>query len=207
MVVFATQSELSKSTLLSCNNNCILPNINSDLFIDKNINEFRKFDLIYVGRFSPEKGIDRLENILRLIDKNPTVSICVVFDSISHIDFKILKSNFKSANIHWYEGISNDEVHKMMSSSKYLFFPSYVENYGNVLVEAVSQGAIPIVYSDTHWSTLIGKYAIDEMTIFKMIEAGKVIWDKDLSINSRKFVFDNYVKNNSLNTIFNWIEK
>ena len=207
MVVFATQSELSKSTLLSSNNNCILPNINSDLFIDKNINESRKFDLIYVGRFSPEKGIDRLENILKLINKNPVISICIVFDSISPIDFKILKSKYKSLNIHWHVGVANDEVHKMMRSSKYLFFPSYVENYGNVLVEAVSQGAIPIVYPDTHWRALLGKYAIDEITIFKMIEAGKVMWNKDLSINSRKFIFDNYVKNDSLNTIFNWIEK
>ena len=206
MIVFASESEMVKSTSNFNYKNTILPNINTFLFNPQlRLKNKRKYDLLYVGRYSPEKGIDRLFKILDVMSIKNSLSSCIIFDSISQTNLNFIRSKYENSNIKFMIGIKNQDVLKIMSESKYLFFPSYVENYGNVLVEAVSQGSIPIVFKDTHWSILIDKFSLDIDMILKKIKNNNLHWDKDLSKSVRNFVYKNYVKNNKLDLIINWI--
>ena len=203
MVVYASKSELEKTSNKFSFNYCILPNINQNLFANNFKNNIeRNIDILYVGRNSPEKGIDRLFQILEIVNKKPTISFNVIFDNIAADELKIIKKKYN--NIKFMVGVDNNSVLKIMAKSKFLFFPSYVENYGNVLVEAVSKGVIPIVYHDTHWSILIDKFGLNVGFLNKLI-SDKIIWDKKLSELIRFYVYNNYVKNNNIDVITDWI--
>ena len=94
--------------------------------------------LLYVGRFSKEKGVFQLINAFEIfIKKNKKFSLNLIGSGsqkknlINYIKYNNLKKNIFIHN--W----SND-LSKYYLNSKVLVLPSYFEGFGNVLIEALS---------------------------------------------------------------------
>ena len=135
-------------------------------FLDKKIYEFqnvqKKYDLICVSRFSKIKNIDiSLDIIENLLVKNNDLKILIVLPKtkpkgffnkeiffFEKIDRKIryLKSNKKYKNLEFvinetskkgFFPLSESEIYKYISSSKYLMLNSYREGTPRTLIEAI----------------------------------------------------------------------
>lgn len=138
--------EVSKNETLENPSSLSIPNaLDSDWFVQdiRNFNE-RNIDVLFVGRWSAEKGID---DFIALCHKLPHVS----FTAISNAPDNVTLDNLTLLN--WGD---IEQVRELMSSSKLLILPSYAEAYPTVLIEGLSQGT-PFVAS-----SLVGIKGISE---------------------------------------------
>jgi glycosyltransferase involved in cell wall biosynthesis len=119
------------------------------LFVD--INKFKKqteiynrnIDIAYIGRFSKEKGILEFLEMLELMNIRGTrYKTLIVGDGImkSYVKDVINKLDFVSL----YDWLSYDEMPKLLNNIKVIILPSYTEGLPNILIEAMSCGAVPI---------------------------------------------------------------
>ena len=63
-------------------------------------------------------------------------------------------------NVKVLSGISWSELMRLMASSHFLLMPSWFESYGNVYIEAMSQGCVPLALDNPVQRELIGPYGI-----------------------------------------------
>ena len=97
-------------------------------------------------------------------------------------------------NLNVKVAINHSDVLRIMQSSKVLFFPSYVENFGNVIVEAISCGCLPLVFDDTHWRSLIDHHASLTLSGFQdLISSYDDPYDTEMVLNAQKYVWDEYI--------------
>lgn len=120
------------------NKSIVKPNF---LFSERTKNETRKdIDLIYVGRFTEEKG---LPSIISQLKQNKALSIHLVGDGPYFESIK-LKCN-QSKHITLHGKIERDEVLKLINRSKFLIFPSiWFEGMPMTIIEAFSLG-VPVI--------------------------------------------------------------
>jgi glycosyltransferase involved in cell wall biosynthesis len=108
----------------------------------------RKIDVLYVGRFSPSKGIDLLPLICeQLVHKYPNLRMVAVGGSntdLTSIQKKIaelrLERNFE---IKGY--LPDSELEKIVEDSKIFIMPSYYEGFSIATLEAMCAGCVCIV--------------------------------------------------------------
>lgn len=164
-VVFQSKPEELSSINLPFSKSLVIGNVTKSQFLKAHSMPYmeRTTDILFVGRFSREKGIDRLMAFLHSIDNsNRCYNITLVFDSITQEQKKAVIRAAGTVNVEIFIGVDHSTLSEIYSSSRYLYFPSLVENYGNVIVEAVSHKVLPIVFTDTHWHALIDKGAYRE---------------------------------------------
>lgn len=166
LIVSATESEYNKNIIRS-SKDLILPNIILRKF--KPTTQ-RSIDILFVGRFSREKGIDRLDDLL--LSKSEKFSIVLVLagtDILTRAGLKKRYGHIKRLTILY--DMDYEELDKIYQNSKLLFFPSYKENFGNVLIEAVNNGVLPIVFNDTHWSFLSSDFGLNVENLDKILSS------------------------------------
>ena len=119
-------------------NNIVKPNFLIKNSIKKNFN--KEIDLIYVGRFTAEKGIGDIINILI---SNKSLNIHLVGDGPLFEDIKQKCSNSSHLAIHGSK--SREDTLILIKKSKYLIFPSiWYEGMPMTIIEAFSFG-IPVI--------------------------------------------------------------
>lgn len=94
--------------------------------------------LLYVGRLSAEKEIERLKPILMA---NPTARLALVGGGPHH---KHLKQHFAGLPVHMAGFLHGDELAQAYASSDIFIMPSRSETLGLVILEAMSSG-VPVV--------------------------------------------------------------
>jgi glycosyltransferase involved in cell wall biosynthesis len=94
--------------------------------------------LLYVGRLSAEKGIERLKSILLA---NPKTRLALVGDGPQHGH---LKKHFAGLPVHMAGFLHGEELAQAFASSDIFIMPSRTETFGLVILEAMSSG-IPVV--------------------------------------------------------------
>jgi glycosyltransferase involved in cell wall biosynthesis len=94
--------------------------------------------LLYVGRLSTEKGIERLKPILQAL---PNVRLALVGDGPHH---KFLQNHFADLPVHMAGFLYGDELAQAFASSDIFVMPSRTETLGLVVLEAMSSG-VPVV--------------------------------------------------------------
>lgn len=182
-------------------------NISKNTFICSNYQEehirnvkksFKRLHICYVGRHSVEKGADRLEELLEYLS-----------NSRSNVNFQVtlmIASNRKIESLEkyrrnpWltviYNGTSVD-VENLLSEANILFFPSRTENYGNALVEAVSNGLVPCITDETHWKVMLDENAAISIYELKVILSGSN-WDvsslEKKALRAQKILFQKFIK-------------
>ena len=209
LVVFQSISEKEKSLILRDCNYRIIGNI--DEFTFEQMSKKTQFeankenDLIFVGRYSPEKGIDRLLKILKILkEEKSRLKIVLIFDSLDKKQISYIRKFVIGLNCQIFINLNHEYVLNHLSKSKLIFFPSYVENYGNVLVESVIMGCIPVLYENTHWWEMYPEYCYNEEQMIKYIKSNFIFYDKVLSEKCIEYMFKNYIKNNSFKSILDF---
>lgn len=209
-IVYQTQTEKIKSEVTSLLPSCVYGNINTISYKSYALNEDhnRDIDICYVGRFSKEKGVDRLLRLLKqLVILKSKLSIVLIFDGISVLEIGQVEIYTKSLNCVILQNCDNAEVLKFFANSKVIYFPSYIENYGNTLVEAASRFAMPVVYGDTHWSDLLKNgIAISENELYTFISDGFIKYDHIRAIKFNDYVFDRYISGNDYRQVTEWLK-
>lgn len=90
--------------------------------------------LIYVGRLSAEKQVDRIKMILEAI---PNARLALVGDGPYRED---LESHFAGTNTHFVGYLHGEELGSAYASADAFVFPSRTETLGLVLLEAMAAG-------------------------------------------------------------------
>jgi glycosyltransferase involved in cell wall biosynthesis len=94
--------------------------------------------LLYVGRLSAEKDIERLKPILQAV---PTTRLALVGDGPHR---KTLENHFAGLPVHMAGFLHGDELASAYASSDIFVMPSRTETLGLVILEAMSSG-LPVV--------------------------------------------------------------
>jgi glycosyltransferase involved in cell wall biosynthesis len=98
------------------------------------------FKLIFLSRIEEKKGLDLLINALPHLTFPFTLTIAGDGDS-NYVDgLKTLaKNNGHEQSVNWL-GFQNENKFELLKSHDLLVLPSYDENFGNVVIESLSQG-------------------------------------------------------------------
>ena len=103
------------------------------------------FKLIFFSRIEEKKGLDILLNALSFVTFPYTLTIAGDGDSTYINTLKALaEKNGIAANINWV-GFKGDDKFEMLAGEDLLVLPSYDENFGNVIIESLSEGTAVLV--------------------------------------------------------------
>jgi glycosyltransferase involved in cell wall biosynthesis len=97
--------------------------------------------VLYVGRVAKEKDLDVFIEVYELMKNNPKVKFAIVgYDPY----LKELKQTYEGKII--FTGfLEGEELSKAFASADFFLFPSTTETFGNVVLEAMASGLIPLV--------------------------------------------------------------
>lgn len=141
------------SNKISVVNHCLHEAFLKDYHLEK-----KKDSFLYVGRLTPEKGI---EEILTFFKKHPELNLSIVGDG--KLEENIKQAAEKSANIIFHYKIENKEkLAQLFSSHQYFLLNSkktarWEELFGIVLIEAMAQKVIPIASNHSGPKEIIRK--------------------------------------------------
>lgn len=122
-----------------------------------NIKEIpKKNKVIYLGRIVPQKGVHDLINAWkRNINSTRNWELQIIGDSSDQNYLNILVDLSKELdNVKFLGEVYGNDKWKLISESKFLVLPSYSENFGNVVIEGMSLGTVPITTNDIPWKEL-----------------------------------------------------
>ena len=111
----------------------------------------RKPEVLVVSRFSPEKQIEKIIQIARLVDNNIVFRI---FGSLLPANRQYFNSLSKMVNLHRLENrvnlipnASSDEIVCSMSTSRVYLHAAFGEPFGISIIEAMAAGLVPVIPS------------------------------------------------------------
>jgi glycosyltransferase involved in cell wall biosynthesis len=156
----SSQESASVKTNLGNNNTTIeIPNfIEIPLLIERELSE--KKELLYLGRLHPIKAIDQL--ILALAqseifnkDSNSYLNIAGV-GTIEYTDYlkSLVCKNKLENKVSFLGQIEGLEKQRVIANSYFCILPSYSENFGNVVLEALAQSTPVIASKGCPWKIL-----------------------------------------------------
>ena len=130
--------------------------------------------LVNVARISPEKNIKYALEVLRDVKCNVQFDLYgPVYSEVYWSECKkIISSLPKNISVNYKGSLESNKVSETISQYDLLFLPTQGENFGHVILQAMSVGTPVIISNKTMWNDLQSK---------------KAGWDIPLS-ESRKFV-------------------
>ncbi len=133
--------------------------------------DLRRFDsevarsksLLYLGRIHPKKGIDQLLRAWALIqDDNPEWMLRVAGDDVGYHgstgylnDLKNLSNKLNLKRIEFLGSVYGSKKEEIYRESSIFVLPTYSENFGMTVAEALSFGLPAIVSVGAPWSGLM----------------------------------------------------
>lgn len=139
----------------------IAPNLPEKVIVQKEIIEENSsksgiFRIIFLSRISPKKNIDFALKILSKI-KDPLIfDVYGIIDDERYWDYCcfLIKNLPENISVHYKGEVVHSEVVPLMANYDLFLFPTRGENYGHVILEALSAG-LPVLISDqTPWKNL-----------------------------------------------------
>ena len=114
-----------------------------------------KYEILFVGRISRQKGLDLLVQAMQeIVSFIPEAELIVVGPPSTHEGRKIMRLLQEEIaelrlndHIHFMGGLDADQTRRMFERATVFVAPSRFESFGIVLLEAMASG-IPIVASD-----------------------------------------------------------
>lgn len=184
----------------------MIPNISNLPYVKNNNYEG---DFVFFSRISKKKG---LLELLKCIDENNLNINLDIYGYKEDIDYwrdckKIID---KQKNISYRGILKNGDLTPLKGKYTYFIFPTYNENYGHVIFEALSLGLIPLLSKGTtpfdkaiHDIVGLNFKRNSDKNIIKSITCAKSL-KKDEIIHLRKLLKDYF---NQLNLEQNKFEK
>ena len=126
--------------------------------------------LLYIGRFSVNKGLDRMVEAFELIaDAIPEAKLHIVgndFDGLyAGLRARIDGLRHGSA-IKVHMGLSNEAVRDIVKQCSFFVSASDYEGFGQTVVEAMSAGLLPVVNRIKSFETIVGTTSVGLVTDF-----------------------------------------
>lgn len=118
-----------------------------------------KRDVLYLGRIHPKKGIENLIKAFCLVKPEllGTNRLLIVGtgdkEYMSSLEEQV-KASERAASIHFLGHRIGEEKKRIYDEAKVMVLPSYSENFGNVVMEALAHATPVIASRFTPWSSL-----------------------------------------------------
>ena len=160
-----------------------------------NHTESKEFDILFVGRLSPQKNLKPFLNALRDIDATAMIIGNGELKNDLQSEFYDLKQK-----ITWKGNIPNSELPLFMNRSSLFILPSHYEGHPKTLIEAMSCN-LPVIGADSPGIREIIKHRVngylcgtDSDSIRLAIEEllANPSLRKFLGENARKYIVDNF---------------
>ena len=164
-----------------------------------------KRDILYLGRIHPKKGIENLIEAFSLLDSKIIGDHRLLI--VGSGDIKYLNRLNEQANasknvgaIHFLGHQAGKEKTRIYREAKVMVLPSYSENFGNVVVEALANSTPVIASRFTPWSHLekegCGRWVEnDPKSLVRALESILTLSQEDyicMSEAARRFVIEFY---------------
>lgn len=163
----------------------------------------KRNSFIYIGRIIPQKGIQDLINAWKKTEIMQSHWELLIIGPATDVEYfnKISDECKDYESIKFLGQIDGLEKWEAISSAKFLVLPSYSENFGNVVIEAMMCGTVPITTNDIPWQILnthnIG-FSCNRIDLSKTIMAASQLSNdkfSDISKRTKKFAEENYHAN------------
>lgn len=222
-VSFSVTSKVEEKELrdaLGLANKCYIAR-DPERAIDENIshNEFKKsgrLRVVFLSRISEKKNLYGAIEILSKVKGNIDFNVYGNIEDRDYYDKCIKRLEILPDNVQFeYKGIANSEdVPKLLSEYDVFLFPTFGENFGHVISEALSAGTIPVISDTTPWLDLDEKKAgfvinISDISSFaKTIDKLYQMSSEELLVisnNAKDYYRKNYeesVKNNGYRVMY-----
>lgn len=134
-----------------------LENISKNNYVSTNkIKNSGEARFIFVSRIVPKKNLKSALTYFKSINGN------VIFDIYGPIEDKnywntclnIIKDLPKNITIKYKGVVEHDKIVSTFSKYDAFLFPTFSENYGHVIAEAILAGCIPIISDQTPWNDI-----------------------------------------------------
>ena len=124
----------------------IIPNISSQNYMP-NRNSEKRF--VFFSRITKKKG---LLELLECIDKNHKSLQLDIYGFKEDLKYWLMCDELikRNPNIHYCGELLNGKVETLVNKYTFFILPTYNENYGHVIIEALSLGLIPILTRGTN---------------------------------------------------------
>lgn len=164
-----------------------------------------KKDIVYLGRLHPKKGIGNLIEAFGLLDVGVVGDhrLLIVGSGDSKFVNRLKEqadATEKSGSIHFLGHQVGEDKARIYRAAKVMVLPSYSENFGNVVVEALAESTPVIASKHTPWSGLekegCGRWIEnDPVSLALALESILTLNQKDytaMSEAARRFVTEAY---------------
>ena len=222
-VSFSVTSKVEEKELrdaLGLANKCYIAR-DPERAIDESIshNEFKKsgrLRVVFLSRISEKKNLYGAIEILSKVKGDIDFTVYGNIEDKDYYDKCIKRLEILPGNVRFeYKGIADSEdVPRILSEYDVFLFPTFGENFGHVISEALSAGTIPVISDTTPWLDLDEKNAGFVINISDISSFAKTIdklyqmsCDKLLVIsnNAKDYYRKNYeesVKNNGYRVMY-----
>lgn len=176
----AQEYKLDGNKMLVIYNGVKIPALNNMIIENSllDVDQARKINILFLGRFDYQKGYDQLLYIINKLCKDK-YHFNVIGDSVNNSAEKI-----SCPNVEYHGWLTQNELGPYFNDADFLIMPSRWESFGLVAVEAQSYGlpvlankcsSLPEVIDDNHTGILMDFSDIDNVVDF-ILEKDKFFW-------------------------------
>jgi glycosyltransferase involved in cell wall biosynthesis len=191
------------------NSFCVPNGVDSDSFFPEE-RKHSAIRLLFVGRLEKSKGIDKIVNVFQKNNLNMELTV------VGSGEMENLFSH-PIQNVAYLKNISDEDLAKIYRESDVFIFPSTLENFGNVVLEALSSGLFVIAseslkprFDDIEKMNFLEYVENSEISILKALRGieKKIEYT---GIYGNKIIMHNYIAekygwNNILDKFYNEIK-
>ena len=188
----------------------------NDFIFESRIKSSKKFQFLFLSRTDKEKGIDILLEAYELFTNKYGIlnNELLIIGPDNQNYLKNLNIDYSQKNIIHKDGIYANDKLQLMKSVDVFVLPSYSENFGNVIAEALACSTPVITTTGTPWTILneIGcGLCIDPTStnLFNAMEKLFLLKDSELQEMGQKaknYIFTNFLWENKAQEILTKIE-
>lgn len=147
------------------------------------------FTLIFLSRIDPKKNLELLFKVLSGIDSIP-IKLLIIGKGEKSYELKLKALDIGKHEVVWLGDMIGEERFTLLAESDLFVLPSFSENYGNVVLEALSQGTPVLISEDVGAKDFVLKHNLGwvvERSEIAMRAALEQIWmDSDRLADIRR---------------------
>jgi len=165
--------------------------------------------VVTVSRYSPEK---HLEAIPRIASQVPEAEFYLV-GSVSSYSGPVIEKvravaeTYRADNFHMVFNASREQLAELLGKAKVYLHPPFPEHFGIAIAEAMSAGAVPVVFKDGGgWTDIVGPFdkSLGYQNLAEAVNIIKVLlWDsnelreksKKASLHASRFSYEQFKVN------------
>lgn len=146
----ASRNRIPKAKIILIPNGVTLPPVNTKVSRGDGI-----LRLLYIGRLHEIKGLENLFKAMKMLPDNIELSVCGNGDASYVKGLRNLVSDLDlNSRVKFRGHITGDDKEKELFDADICIVPSYIENFGMVIVEAMAHGVPVIVSNGTPWEEI-----------------------------------------------------